>query len=130
MFDDRPAPLPHRGDPLKQRGGVAKANADLYINRQKKDVKNNPDTNRKNPRSTNKALDLIISWRGSVKELECILEKISDWGPFELVGYVPLGEGKEECFYRFLYHGPAASRDHYEWNLKLLLDEHVVWADA
>lgn len=78
-------------------------------------------------------LELIVYWRGPLVEIRTILERISDWGPFELTEAAPLGDercGTMRVFCSFRYHGSRADCDHFEWNLKVLLKDYAVWEDA
>lgn len=78
-------------------------------------------------------LDLIVYWDQPIAELKRVLDGISDWGPFELTDAAPLAferDQKVSVFCRFHYHGPKASRDHFERNLKVLLEESAAWDDA
>ena len=84
-------------------------------------------------RLTENVLDLIVHWDRPIAALERVIEGITDWGPFELTDAAPVAyrrDGRSRVFCRFQYHGSKADRDHYEWNLKVLLKEHAVWEDA
>lgn len=79
-----------------------------------------------------RALDLIVYWKGSLANLKSILNGMSDWGPFELTVFTALQFGKEskrKVFCRFVYHGPKRSRAHFESNLKNLMQEYMRWED-
>lgn len=77
-------------------------------------------------------LQLIVYWGSPLGDLNQVLDSISDWGPFELVDAIALGEGAEgkvKVFCCFAYHGPKAQRSHYEDNLKSLLKDYADWEE-
>jgi len=80
-----------------------------------------------------KFLDLIVYWRRPVADLRRALDAISDWGPFEFIGVLPLAkasDGTLRAFCRFHYHGSKSDREHAECNLKALLKPLADWEDA
>ena len=71
-------------------------------------------------------LDLLITWNEPLKRPQDFLEHVSDWGPFEFLAITPLKQdelGRARSFARFIYHGTDQERQHFEWNLILLIEK-------
>lgn len=78
-------------------------------------------------------IQLIADWSDTPDALREAVECASDWGPFELCELIPVTTealGGQRIFCRFIYHGPEASRSHYEANLRAMLTELAAWQDV
>ena len=78
-------------------------------------------------------LDIIVTWSKPIADLCQVLDRISDWGPFELThaaSFASEDSDSVKVYCRFRYHGAKASRAYFEGNLKSLIEEHAVWEDA